>query len=202
MSNDLCHLAFLGDARGVSVILRQGADPNGQGASSDPECAESFEPCSGTPLIFAASKGRTGVVKILLDAGANPNNSDRLGLTPLIWTTNCECVAILITRGADINRRTLLGKTALMYAVLDGNVSLTQCMIVHGAKVDEVDDNGRTALFMAMDTKISPDLATLLISKGADVNVKDHSGKSVLDIATSQNDPRFIRLLRSVVKRQ
>ncbi|GLT42386.1 hypothetical protein SLA2020_163880 [Shorea laevis] len=54
----------------MKLLLKAGADPN-------------FRGLRGTPLGFAASEGETEVVRYLLNAGANPNVVDNLGMKPV-----------------------------------------------------------------------------------------------------------------------
>ncbi|KAG8837698.1 ubiquitin-protein ligase peroxin 12 [Serendipita sp. 400] len=54
-----------------------------------------------TPLFHAAHKGRTGVVKILLEAGCNPQVTDELGRTAIFyagWYGHIGCVVLLLER--------------------------------------------------------------------------------------------------------
>ncbi|KAK3740942.1 hypothetical protein QZH41_017789 [Actinostola sp. cb2023] len=59
-----------------------------------------------TALHVAASKGRAGCVRLLIDAGASVNASEKDGLTALhlaVYHGYANCVKILIEYGADVN---------------------------------------------------------------------------------------------------
>ena len=78
----------------VRSLLEQGEDPN-VGIVGTTE---------NSPLLIS-SRGRPGFVKILLEFGADPNQADSWGETPLLaacgW--NCiESVKLLVENGADI----------------------------------------------------------------------------------------------------
>lgn len=51
----------------------------------------------------------------------------------------------------------------------------------NGANIDETNENGETALIKSIKKSNSPKIATFLINKGANVNIKDNTGKTVLD---------------------
>ncbi|KAB8093007.1 hypothetical protein EE612_019655 [Oryza sativa] len=68
----------------------------------------------GTPLHIAVSYGKTGVVKILLDHHADPNNTSGVWGTPILTAlhstkhgldeSDClECIRLLVKAGADVN---------------------------------------------------------------------------------------------------
>ena len=53
------------------------------------------------------------VVRVLLEAGAAPNNRDNLGRTALHGTTSVPIARLLLEAGADTSLRDNLGRTAL-----------------------------------------------------------------------------------------
>jgi ankyrin repeat protein len=62
----------------------------------------------GTALKLACQNGYPGIVKYLLERGANPDARDNQGKTPLIWAVkrkHPEVVRILIAAGATVPRR-------------------------------------------------------------------------------------------------
>src|SRR3990167_3183372 len=57
-----------------------------------------------TPLIEAARKNNTQIMKVLLDSGARPNLQNRSGDTALIWAArnkNYDALEMLMQAGAD-----------------------------------------------------------------------------------------------------
>ena len=83
------------------------------------------------------------VVRLLLDAGADPNLSDAKGMTPLILNARVLKIAqMLIAHGADVNAQAKDGFTALLNAE---TVELTQLLLEHGANVFAKDNHGETA---------------------------------------------------------
>ncbi|HEY3045705.1 MAG TPA: ankyrin repeat domain-containing protein, partial [Vicinamibacterales bacterium] len=78
-----------------------------------------------TPLVFAAREGDIEVSKLLLDAGADVNQTTEYGWTPLLTATNnrnYKLGAYLIERGANVNLANKGGWTPLYLATDNRNI--------------------------------------------------------------------------------
>lgn len=111
---------------------------------------------NGTPpLLIALKSGYTIVAKILVDAGADPNARDRLGLTPLLvacgkTTQGYQIIAErLIRKGALINVRDGLGYTPLLLALSGGALEIAWLLIHNGADISASTRKGETTLSLA-----------------------------------------------------
>lgn len=81
----------------------------------------------GTPLSAAVFKGRTEIVRALVNAKANPNIADTNGSTPLhyaIIIRNEEMIKMLVEAKADINFKDKRGNSALDYAEMTNNENI------------------------------------------------------------------------------
>ena len=114
------HLAaFFGQADAVRLLLARGAsvDRNGTGWMT------------GTPLHAAASGSHATVVRMLLDAGADPNNRQRHGYTPLHSAAangDLESVELLLDAGADPAATNDDGDTALILAEREDDLVIVE----------------------------------------------------------------------------
>lgn len=115
-------------------------------AKSDPN----YRPLMGTgvygspPLLCAAScdpsqpfQSCEAVVKVLISAGADINQSDSEGYTPLMAASsvgNLEMVNLLIKNGARLNAATSSKCTALHYARKNGRLDIVNALLDLGAK--------------------------------------------------------------------
>ena len=87
----------------------------------------------------------------------------------------------LLDANAEINAIDNDGKTALMYACLNGNTSMTLKLLEAKADINCQDKSGRTALMHACDKGSVQNVSTLL-NANADINVVYSDGKTVFDI--------------------
>ena len=114
------HLAaFFGQADAVRLLLARGAavDRNGTGWMT------------GTSLHAGASGSHATVVRVLLDAGADPNNRQRHGYTPLHSAAangDLESVELLLNAGADPAATNDDGNTPLMLAERENDLVIVE----------------------------------------------------------------------------
>ncbi len=114
------------------------------------------EDAQGTPaILIAMKKGYTVIGQILLNAGADVNARDRIGITPLLLACGKstqgykEIAEMLIKKGAVINIRDRLGYTPLLLALSGGMAGIAELLIERGADVYAKTRSGETALFLA-----------------------------------------------------
>jgi ankyrin repeat protein len=164
------HLAV--DANSIKVLrllIQVGAD------------IESTDDLGQRPLYRAATR-HPEAVEILLDSGAEIDAREEVyHRTPLIVAAykGClGCARYLVRRGADINARDDLGKTALWYAATPssylpvGGPQLIEFLAKNGADLEVRDKAGMTPLAWARNNGIGMDetfkeIAEILIDLGA-----------------------------------
>ena len=186
------------------------------------------------PVTDAALMGDIRTLKILLENGADPNEvRDGTTLVNTIlyagagdrWNGSFEAIKILVEGGYDVTETDENGVTLLMHVstaprffveyenhvrhngIYDIPYRLTELFIDHGADVNAVDNNGRTALMWActyqgyisdkdMDIELMPaipihskkwipvlfyDQIKCLVENGADVEARDKNGYRAID---------------------
>lgn len=78
----------------------------------------------GTPLNIACRAGRTDVVEMLLEAGADPNLMNKFGRTPLhhaVEARSLSCVQALVSHGADVNQTAVVNFVPWDFVLQDDN---------------------------------------------------------------------------------
>ena len=103
-------------------------------------------------LIYAADNGNTHIANLLLENGANVNDQDNEGNTPLMIASergHPETVKLLIESGANMNAQDNYKRTALMKASEDGRLEVVTTLLKKGADVNAKDKWNKTALMKA-----------------------------------------------------
>ena len=90
-----------------------------------------------------------------------------------------DTTVLLLELGADPNKRSKNGQTALHFAVKNHSTGLIKPLIKKGADVNAATDHGRTPLHMAVANG-HLDTVLRLINLGAKVDVKDENGRTPL----------------------
>jgi ankyrin repeat protein len=103
-------------------------------------------------------------------------------------------VRTLLSRGADVQVRDALGRTALMFAARNGDTATVQALLMNGADANTRDGAGWTALMFATG---SGDIATVqvLLAHKAHVNAKTDSGWTALMHATVRGNTAIVQTL-------
>ncbi|KAJ8013614.1 hypothetical protein DPEC_G00031630 [Dallia pectoralis] len=152
-----------------------------------------------TPLMVAAMKGYSRLVQILVQHGADVNLKTCSGKNCLMLACFCghlDIVKYLRENGASWGPQDRAGCTALHWAVDGGHLPVIQHMIQDGCEVDVRDTVSIwTPLMRVSAVTGDAAVASLLITAGADVNVRDRDGKTPLMIAVLNNHEGLVKLL-------
>lgn len=129
-----------------------------------------YWPLGNTALHWAAGTGNEALAELLLEYGADVNEPDQMGKTPLVRAAHMgqtEMVRWLLQHGANPAGRTAsdregpTGFTPLHIAVIQNHAGIVELLLVHGADASATDDEGRTPLDWA-HIKGLPGLVELL----------------------------------------
>lgn len=148
------------------------------------------------PLHYAAIYGSAEAVRILLEAGADPNARNQQEATPLIYAAwNLAKTRLLVDKGAQVNVAAKNGTTPLMVAASAlGNSGSVRYLLEHGAAAKATDVLGDDALIHA-GWMSDPQAVALLLAKGANAHNADRAGFTALQMAPSFADCERVTLL-------
>jgi N-acyl-D-amino-acid deacylase len=124
-----------------------------------------------TPLMHAAFEGNLASMKLLLEAGADPNLANYTGSTALLWAADdLAKVRLLLAHGAKPDTRTSEGTTPLIAAAMfHGCAPVLRALLDAGADPNAANRDGSTPLVQAASIG---DIGAMrfLIDRGARVN--------------------------------
>jgi ankyrin repeat protein len=175
-----------GDLPEVRSLLDKGTNVNAREVEGE------------TPLMYAAVEDRTEVVKLLLDRGADINALSLNGETALMRAARVSCyetVNLLLARGADIEKGVDGIGTPLLAAAGNGDIRMIKLLLDRGAKIDALNKEGYSPLAAAVSRRASAETVELLISSGADINVRTNRGETPMMVAERNGDPAMVTLL-------
>ncbi|GBN70628.1 Ankyrin-3 [Araneus ventricosus] len=188
---------------GIQEFLERGGDPN-------------YQVYSGITVFHEAVRlpsNNIGVVRELINAGADVNCRTHLDLTPLHFTVTHrkqQIVNALIESGASVNAKDFLGRTSLHLAVtkwvlylppitlqMQPNIWVIDKLLKHkDIDYNLVNSNGETPLMVAVkDQQI--EAVELLLGNEANPNVCNNVSETPLHVAFSlpPNSIEFLLLL-------
>lgn len=182
-----------GDAESTRLLMKSYGDLNRIDGNGE------------TSLMWVGWGERSGVLKVLLDAGADPNIVRKKdGVSPLMISSYRlfrDEVRLLLERGANVHAKNKNSRNALMYlaesrfrfdeigAHGDGNLVWTfafriiEDLVKAGVNINDQDKDGNTALMIATKAN-NPHFADTLVRLGANEDLKNKDGKTVRDFET------------------
>ena len=151
---------WAGDMKVVAVLVQKGVDVNALDIK-------------GTALTVAAETGKLGILRYLLDHGAEINKRGKnlnTALMAAVEQGNEEVLQILFEHNADPNQVNRDGDTALMKAAEKRDNKLVASLLKHGADPSIANNFGYTPLLRwAMQGE--NDIVLLLLENDVDPNV-------------------------------
>ncbi|UCD52660.1 MAG: ankyrin repeat domain-containing protein, partial [Phycisphaerales bacterium] len=196
----------------VERLLATGTDPDACDLHVD----------DSTALLKAIVHGHEETVKVLLAGGADVDGKNGAGITPLLVAVCMDDRAVaelLVDAGANVSLegssdddrryygsigrghswaeyllRGLGGQTPLHAAAHVGSEELTEFLLMQGAEVGSVDEDGDTPLHVATHAG-HLDVARVLLDHGADVDSKNRSGITPLRGAVFGRNAELVTLL-------
>lgn len=104
---------------------------------------------------MATARGITEIVELLLQNGADPNQRDMLGRTPLHYAARFLDIAeLLVAAGADVNAQDRFNETPLYRSV--ANQAMVRFLLESGARVGIRNHVGDTAIDRALRLRLRP----------------------------------------------
>lgn len=140
-------------------------------------------------LILAVEQGHINIVKTLLNFGIKIKHRDKSTKSALVYAVisrNRDIVAILLSKGADINVKTLTS-CLLIYAISNFDIGMVKLLIENKININVENKRQITPLIYAVK-KGRIDIVELLLESGIDINCRNSLGKTPLMYALLSNN--------------
>ncbi|RDH85923.1 MAG: hypothetical protein DIZ80_00150 [endosymbiont of Galathealinum brachiosum] len=151
-----------------------------------------------TPLYLAAENSDVSTVASLLEEIDNPDQRDSCEWTPLMRSAqnkHGEVAKLLLDAGANVNAKDKGGYSVLMVASGSDNAGIIKLLADKGANINEQEkDLGWSALIWSAKEGLYDNVVALL-EAGADVSLKDATGKTAYDWAIEKGYDEIARKL-------
>ena len=141
--------------------------------------------CGYFPVHFASQKN---VVEFLVNKGADVNQSNYRGITPLMLNSNMGNLLVvksLIKNGAKINQVPNNAATSLFASSHKGYLPVVKYLVQNGADVNQADIEGITPLSISSQNG-HLSVVKYLIQNGANINQADNEGITPLSVSCEQ----------------
>jgi ankyrin repeat protein len=185
LNEELLQSAEAGDTAQVLALIREGAGVNARGVTY-----------GNTPLMAAASRGHTDLVRTLIEKGADVDGTDNAGRTALMEAAfeGSTTARVLLENDAAINAQDKDGWTPLFWAAFSRRTDTVRFLLANGANVNAENKYQDTPLIHAAyagDT----DTVAVLLENHADTNAQDDMGRTALLEAARQGHLDTVREL-------
>jgi len=155
-------------------------------------------------LIFYCQEGNETVVRLLLQAGLNPNtiytgiNTEKkeqswLAMYVAIGAGNFEILKTIVEFGGDINRSEL---PPIILAIEHKNKQAVDFLISKGCNINLAGKNGELAMFSAIKTRQN-DILELLIKNGVNLDSRNKDKLNPLYFSRKEKNVEAEQILKS-----
>lgn len=133
-----------------------------------------------TPLHIASLHGYTDCVKVLLDAGALPNEKDIKNKLPIHYavsntTGNINVLKLLLKQGSLIDPKDHKKETPLIYSIRKKNFQFAKYLLANQASIHVVDEDGFSLLhILALNGNL--ELLKIIVELGVNPNTLIEKG--------------------------
>ena len=160
-----------------------------------------------TPMLFAAYKGNIGIISKLIELGVKYDVKNRAGLDVIQMAAQSDNANIIVyfkeKYNYDIFQKDYQGNNSIHWASSNcAKIALGYLLYYIDDKnkdiINDVNNNGQSALHLTILTNESLTVIKKLIKKGINTQLKDNNGLSAYDIA--ENNPKYEMINKTLIE--
>jgi ankyrin repeat protein len=183
---ELIAAAERNDREAVEKLLAHGINPNRTDGRRGKRA-----------LVLAVRNGNVEMVRILLDAGADPDLPGH-GFTPLglaAFSGQTQVAHLLLRAGADVNVQGIDGNTPLILAAAYNRVEIARKLLAHKPDFSLFNRDGKNPVAAAaLEGNI--EILRMMLEAGASPNEPGKSGSRPIFWAASRQQKEAVKLLQ------
>jgi FOG: Ankyrin repeat len=160
--------------------------------------AVNCRPANQTPLLMAAELGRSNILEMLLDAGANLNSTDAKQWSALALAVekgHRSTVIILLENKIYIDSRDAEDQTPLMIAARLDEIEILSQLVKANADINAEDEKKWTSLSWAVANGHERAVELLLETPLANIDHRDARGRTPFSLAAERGFVQIMQLL-------
>jgi serine/threonine-protein phosphatase 6 regulatory ankyrin repeat subunit B len=151
------------------------------------------------PLIEATKNGHGAVVKLFLEAGADPSTEDGKGQSALLWATKygrLSVVKLLLDAGADHKAERNFSEMPLFVAAKEGHIELVRFLLQVDSNINlsQMTSSGQSIIHQPANRGYDH-IVQLFLNAGVDASINNGYGSPLHKAATGRKNVTTIRLL-------
>lgn len=151
-----------------------------------------------TPMLFAAFRGNIKIMEKMIELGVKYDCLNNAGLNIIHMAAQSDCPNVIVYFKEKYNFKLFenddLNNNSLHWACSSGSKSALDYLLLYINKknnnediINTVNSQGQTALHITILTTGSVSTIKKLIKKNIDINIKDNSGLSVIDLVKNND---------------
>ena len=160
-------------------------------------------------MLFAAFRGNIKIMEKLIELGVKYDCVNNAGLNIIHMAAQSDCSNVIVYFKEKYNFKLFenddLNNNSLHWACSSGSKSALDYLLLYINKknnneniINTVNNQGQTALHITVLTTGSVSTIKKLIKKNIDINIKDNSGLSVLDLV--KNNDKYKNIEKIIIE--
>ncbi len=173
-------------------------------ANTDKSLLKERDRAGRTILHYAAAKGNTDILSLILTYGPEINALDKDGQSPIFYAVNKayeKNTKMLIESGANVNIANNNKFTPLLLAAQNGKPKLARILLNAGADVNARSVTGASALLYAA-ARGNTDLIEILLQNRADLKARDKLGNTAMHYAAKNNRNKAVKFFLPLINKR